>query len=496
MSILIYFVVAPVAAAMLTVLFSPRLKERSNLISGFTALALFLLSLYCLFLVNSSGARSYKIGGWLPPLGISLVIDGFSSLILVIVNLVCFLILAYSARYMRIYTQEWKFYSLFMLMLAGMNGVVLSSDIFNLYVFLEVTSIAGYALVAFGVKAEDLEAAFKYMIMGAIASIFILLGIALLYSYTSTLNMSDMAQAIWAKPAGLLINFVTVLLIAGFGLKAALVPFHAWLPDAHSSAPSPVSAALSGVVIKVLGIYALSRIFFNVLGASNKLLMALMFLGALSMIVGALLAVTQSDIKRMFAYSSISQIGFIAFALGIGTPLAILGALFHILNHATAKSLLFLNAGVIEQATGTRDLNKMGGLNSKMPVAAFSSLMASMSISGIPPFAGFWSKLLIVVAAVQSGHIVYSAVAVIVSIITLVYYLRFQTRVFFGKAADEPAHAYVISFGMKFAMIFLGVICLAAGLMLLPSLRDYLNQGVDVLVSGINYRDAILGAAR
>ena len=465
MSILIYFVVAPVAAAILTVLINARLKERIGIISWLSVLALFLLSLYCAFLVNSTGAHSYKIGGWMPPLGISLVLDGFSSLVLVVVNLVCFFILIYSAKYMRIYTEEWKFYSLFMLMLAGMNGVVLSSDIFNLYVFLEATSIAGYALVAFGVKAEDLEAAFKYMVMGVIASIFILLSIALLYSYTSTLNMSDMAQAIWAKPTGLLINFVTVLLIAGFGLKAALVPFHAWLPDAHSSAPSTVSAALSGVVIKVLGIYALSRIFFNVLGVSDKLLMALMFLGAVSMLAGALLAVTQSDIKRMFAYSSISQVGFIAFALGVGTPLAILGALFHLFNHATAKSLLFLNAGVIEQATGTRDLSKIGGLNSRLPVAGYSSLMASMSISGIPPFAGFWSKLLIIVAAIQSGHILFSAIAVITSIITLVYYLRFYTGVFFGKAVGDPARGTEISFGMKFAMIVLGVICLTAGIM-------------------------------
>jgi multicomponent Na+:H+ antiporter subunit D len=496
MSILIYFVVAPVAAAMLTALLNSRLKDRLSSVSSLTASSLAVLSFYCVFLVSSSGARSFKIGGWMPSMGISLVIDGFSGMTLVLVNVICFLILLYSAGYMRIYTEEWKFYSLFMLMLAGMNGVILSADIFNLYVFLEVTSIAGYVLVAFGIRPEDLEASFKYLIMGTIASILILLSIAFLYSYTSTLNMSDMAQAIWAKPAGLLINFVTVLLLAGFGLKAALVPFHAWLPDAHSSAPSPVSAALSGVVIKVLGIYALSRVFFNVVGASGKLLTALMFLGALSMIIGALLAATQSDIKRMFAYSSISQVGYIVFALGVGTPLAMLGALFHLFNHATAKSLLFLNAGAIEQATGTRDLNRMGGLNSSMPVAGFSSLMASMSISGMPPLAGFWSKLLIIVAAVQAGHIAFSAVAVITSIITLVYYLRFQTTAFFGSAVQGKAEGYKMTFGMQFSMFILGIICLGAGLLLLPSLRDFFNQGVDVLISGINYRDAILGAAR
>ena len=232
-------------------------------------------------------------------------------------------------------------------MLAGLNGVILSGDLFNLYVFLEIASICAYTLVAFGIEAEQLEASFKYAIMGALASILILLGIGLLYSYTSTLNMADMAVALSAKPQGFLVGFVSILFLAGFGLKAALVPFHAWLPDAYSSAPTPVSAVFSGVFVKTLGIYTLSRVFFNIFGISDKLLGIFITLGIISMVVGAVLALSQSNIKRMLAYSSISQVGYIVFALGIGTPLAILGAIFHIFNHATAKSLLFFNVGSI-----------------------------------------------------------------------------------------------------------------------------------------------------
>jgi len=496
MSLLIYFIIVPLAAAFLTALINVRVKDKASIIPIIAGLILVVLSLYCARQLNFAQVLIYKIGGWLPPLGMSLVVDGLSGLLLVAVNIISLLALAYSSKYMRHYTDDWKFYSLFLIMLCGMNGVLLSSDLFNLYVFLEIASLSGYALVAFGVSAEDLEASFKYMVMGAMASIFILLGIAMLYSYTSTLNMAEMAQALSTRPAGILISFVSVLFLAGFGLKAALVPFHAWLPDAHSSAPSPVSAVLSGLVIKTLGIYALSRVFFNCLGISSKVLMALMFLGALSMVVGAFLALKQSDIKRMLAYSSISQIGYIVFALGVGTPLAILGALFHILNHAAAKSALFLNAGTIERATGTRDINKMGGLNAKLPVTGCTSLMGSMSISGIPPFAGFWSKLLIIIAAVQAGQIAYSAIAVIVSIVTLIYYLRFHTKVFFGLPVQNTAEVKEACGAIKWPVIILGFICLAGGLLLIPSLRDFLNRGVDVLMSGINYKDALIQALK
>src|SRR3989338_4378541 len=322
---------------------------------------------------------------------------------------------------------------LFMLMLAGMNGRIITGDLFNLFAFLEIASIASYALVAFGTEAEELEASFKYAVMGSVASSFVLLGIAVLYSYTSTLNMADISLTLSHGASSWLVNFVAVLFLMGFGLKAALVPFHAWLPDAHPSAPAPISAMLSGVFIKTLGLYALFRVFFNILGAPAKILFVLVVLGTVSMVVGAILAIAQYDIKRMFAYSSISQIGYIVFAIGIGTPLAILGGLFHLINHAIFKSLLFLNSGSIEYSTDTRDLNRLGGLNSRLPVTGYTSLLGSMGISGIPPLGGFFSKLIIIIAAVQAKQVGFAMVAILVSIVTLAYYLKFQTFAFFGK---------------------------------------------------------------
>ncbi|MDD4908027.1 MAG: proton-conducting transporter membrane subunit [Candidatus Omnitrophica bacterium] len=496
MTILPFFIIIPLAGAFLSALLGRRVKLSSDAAAVLSCAALVLLSFNVIKLAGAHKFLAYNLGGWMPPLGLSLALDGLSSLILVAVNLVSLMAAVYAVSYMRIYTEKWKFFSLFLLMLAGMNGVVLSSDMFNLYVFLEVASISGYALVAFGTEPEDLEAAFKYAVMGSLASIFILLGIALLYGYTSTLNMADISVALSSRPRGTLVGFVSVLFLAGFGLKAALVPFHAWLPDAHSSAPSPVSAVLSGVFIKTLGIYAMMRVFFNVLGISDKVLLILMVLGVLSMVAGALLAIIQNDIKRMFAYSSISQVGYIIFALGIGTPLALLGGLFHLFNHAMFKSLLFLDAGAIEYSTGKRSLEKLGGLSSKLKVTGFTSLIGSMSISGIPPLAGFWSKLIIIIAALQSGYFGFASIAVIVSIITLAYYTKFQTFAFYGKLDEAYSYIKEAALSMKVSMLALSLICIAGGLLLLPSMRPFLQSAADVLSNGSGYAGAFFGAVK
>lgn len=491
-----FFVVIPLGAAFLISLFGKRIKNFADIFANLSTLSLWMLSLYFIFLVNTHKTLVYKIGGWIPPIGICMVLDGLSSFMLVTVNLVSFLVAIYSINYMERYTDKWKFYTLFMLMLAGMNGIIITGDLFNLFVFLEIASIASYALVAFGTEAEELEASFKYAIMGSVASSFILLGIALLYSYTSSLNMADISLVLSQKASGLLISFVAVLFLMGFGLKASLVPFHAWLADAHPSAPAPISAMLSGVFIKTLGIYALCRVFFNILGVNNKIFFVLTILGVISMVLGAFLAIAQSDIKRMFAYSSISQIGYIIFALGMGSPLAILGGLFHLFNHAIFKSLLFLNSGAIEYSTGLRDLKRLGGLNSRLPITGYTSLLGSMSISGIPPLGGFWSKLIIIIAAVQAGYFIFAFIAILISIITLAYYLKFLGFTFFGKLDEVWLKIKEVPRMMRLSMIILAIICIITGFLLIPILRPFLQSAVDVLLSGRNYVDIVFGAIR
>jgi multicomponent Na+:H+ antiporter subunit D len=221
-----------------------------------------------------------------------------------------------------------------------------------------------------------------------------------------------------------------------------------------------------------------------------------MVLGMLSMVAGALLAIAQNDIKRMFAYSSISQVGYIIFAFGIGTPLAILGGLFHLFNHAVFKSLLFLNAGAIEYSTGTRDLRKLGGLGTKLPVTGLSGFLGSMSISGIPPLGGFWSKLIIIIAGIEAGYFGFSLVAVLVSIVTLAYYVKFQTFTFRGRLDASLSQVKEVSFSMKFSMLALAVICVCAGFLLISPFNHFLQAAVNVLSSTSSYKDTVAGVLR
>ncbi|MFH1519569.1 MAG: monovalent cation/H+ antiporter subunit D family protein [Candidatus Omnitrophota bacterium] len=491
------FVAISLAGAFLVSIVGKKIKWFPDFLGNLTTLTLLCLSAFALKLSNSYGTIVYSVGHWKPPVGIALVLDGLTSFMLVTVNLVAFIISIYAINYMEKYTSKWKFYTLFLLMLAGMNGVIITGDIFNLFVFLEIASVASYALVAFGTERHELEAAFKYAVMSTVGSLFILIGIVFLYSYTSTLNMADMAVILAEKGLGNVGLMVSVLFIMGFGLKAALVPFHAWLPDAHPSAPAPISAMLSGVLIKSLGVYTICRIFFNVIGLSLKISSLLMFLGAVSMVIGVFLAIGQWDFKRLLAYHSISQIGYVVLGIGLGTPLGILGGLFHLFNHSIFKSLLFLNSGAVEYSTGTRDLQKMGGLRERMPVTSTTSLTASMSIAGIPPFNGFWSKLLIIIAAVSAGHFGYAFWAVLASILTLASFTKVMKYGFFGKLREKWSTIKEAPLFMVLAMVALALICIVGGVLLLPGLRQvFLKPAVDVLVKGVEYGPTVFEAVR
>lgn len=486
MTILPLFIAIPLGCAFFIPMVGRKFKHFPDLLANIATLILVLLSIFVL-----GNNAVYEMGKWRAPLGVVLVLDGLSAFMLLTISVISFMATLYSVKYMERYTSKLRYYSLFLLMVAGMNGVALTGDIFNLFVFMEIAAIASYALVGFGCQHEELEASFKYLVLGSIASTFILFAIALLYGLTGTLNMADMANKL---TGGNLVLFSLALFIMGFGLKAALVPFHAWLPDAHPSAPAPISAMLSGVVIKALGVYAMARVIFNVFGLSDVASEVLLILGTVSMLVGSFLAIGQWDIKRLFAYSSISQIGYVVLGIGLGTPLGILGGLFHLINHAVFKSLLFLNAGSVEYATGTRRLDRMGGLSQKMHVTGFTSMIASLSISGVPPFNGFWSKLIIIWACIQAGHPVYALWATLTGIITIAYYMKVQRYGFLGKLGDAWQNVREVPGLMRVVMLILALLCFAMGLMLLPGLRDtILVPAVRALLDGREYIRLVLG---
>ncbi len=474
----------PLGMAVVTLLVSKAAKQAADITASLTTLATAVLSFYLL----GTQKTAYWMGGWYPPFGITLVYDGLTSLLLIIVNSVAFLAIIFSISYMEKYTAKPKFYALFLLMLAGMNGVVMTGDLFNLFVFLEIASIASYVLVGFGVEHKELEASFKYLVLGSIASAMILLGIALTYAMTGSLNMADVSLMLKSLPAARTMAFAAGAFMMGFALKSGLVPFHAWLPDAHSSAPAPVSAMLSGVLIKAIGVYAMARVFFDIMGASPVHLEIMVVLGVLSMVVGGFLAIGQWDMKRMFAYSSISQIGYVVMAFGLGTHLGFIAGLFHLFNHATFKSLLFLSSGSIEHATGTKNLQKLGGLSSKMPITTTTTAIGALSISGVPPFNGFFSKLLIIYACVEAGRWVPAVLAAGIGVVTLLYFLKAMRFSLFGELPKALSNIREVPLPMAFSVIFLAMVCLAVGIIYLisPTFSDILlKPAADVLMDGL-----------
>jgi multicomponent Na+:H+ antiporter subunit D len=476
------FVAIPLGMSLLTQLFARRNHVLAEVMSIITMAVLAVMSFYCI-----GRAGIYHLGGWPTPVGIDMRLDQLATLLLLVVSVVGFAVSLYSVDYMRRFTARPYFYSLFLLMVTGMNGVILAGDLFNLYVFLEIAAIASYSLVAFGCAHEELEASFKYMVLGTLSSVLILTGVALVYGITGTLNLEHIAVRVAEIGMNMPLLLAFGLFIVGFSFKSALVPFHAWLPDAHPSAPAPVSAMLSGVLIKAIGIYVLARLAFNVFGVGENVLSLLRWLGLLSMVAGGLLAVGQRDIKRLFAYSSISQVGFMVLGLGLGTQLGLVGALYHLVNHAMFKSLLFLNAGAVEYATGTRDLKNLGGLNRMLPVTGATSLVGSMSIAGVPPFNGFWSKLIIVLACIEAGHYGFATAAVLVSIVTLAYQLKVQRMAFFASLPEALKGLRREPPMMALAMILLAVGCIALSFAVVTGLREpWLISGAEqVLTAGV-----------
>ena len=489
--ILPYYIIIPLLSAFLITLIAGKKDYWAIILSFIAVSALLILSVFS-FVTMKDETVTYAMSNWSAPIGIILVQDALTSFTLVMVSIISLTSIIYSVQYIRHLSMDWKYYAIFMLLVTGMNGVIVTGDIFNMFVFLEISLFSAFALVAYGGRAEEFEAAFKYTVMGSVSSVMILMGVAILYSATSNLNMAKIAEVLPAVDDKVKF-WVGGLFVAGFGLKAAIIPFHTWLPDAHSSAPAPISSMLSGVLIKALGIYAIIRIFFNVFDAPQIFLNIFLVLGTISIIIGVILAVGQWDMKRLLAYHSISQIGYILLGIGIATPLGILGAVFHLFNHALFKSLLFYNAGSVEMALGTRDLRKMGNLMKILPITSQTSLIASLSISGIPPFNGFFSKLVIIIAALQAGLPWYAVFAVIGSLLTLASFMKVQRYGFKGETVVDSV-TNKIGWRMNTAMITLAVLCVITSLLIVPGIKEVtLDPVVKVITDRTQYIHLVLG---
>lgn len=464
------FVAIPIlfAGAFASVVLRRKSAEYAFLPAIVSAFAAFLLSAWTFFFTQLP--VRYQMGHWPVPYGITIYVDQLSASLSFLACGMIFLIMLFSRRY--IAERRSEFYGLFCIMSAGLLGLFHAGDIFNIYVFIEITSISSYALVAFRRKSASLEAAIKYLIMGGFATSMILIGIAILYAQTGTLNIADMAIKINSAAAAL----PAALIFAGLALKAGLVPFHAWLPDAHPAAPSPISAMLSGLVIKA-GIYLFFRLWTTVFIGVSSVSWILLFLGIVSMVFGAILAFQQTDLKRLLAYSSVSQMGFIALSLGLANPAGFSAGLNQVFQHALAKCLLFLAAGVVIWKSGTGDMREIGRQAfSKYVSVPF--LIGALSIAGIPLTGGFVSKWMIYTSTF-SFNAGLTALSLVMSALTLGYVLKAYSMVFSGQGKPHP-----VPLSMLAPLIVLAAIIILLGV--LPWLSMGLTDSLAAQVSDVN----------
>lgn len=454
---------------------------------------LFILALYGIVITQGIPMVVYKMGNWAPPLGIVMTFDSFSALMVLAISIIVFACSLFSLRFLLRFTGSWKFYTLFMLMTAGMMGIVITGDLFNMFVFLEIAAISSYALVAFGIEAEELEASFKYMVMGEIGGLTFLLAIALIYAKVSTLNLADISISLQLIRDTTFFWMVLGMMLFAFAIKAALVPFHSWLPDAYPAAPAPISSLLAGICTKVFGVYTAARMIFNVFALSREsdplFFNILVGLGLLSITFAGVTALYQKDYKRLLAYSSISQVGFIMLGFGIGNFYGVVGAVFYILAHSFAKALLFFTSGSVVYATGSRDIDKLNGLGEQMPTTAWSFRIGALSVIGLPPLVGFFAKFFIIIGAIQSGFLWLAIVAIILSVLSLAYLLKIENNVFMKKGKSKAQEA---PFTMRIAMVFLVVLIVVFGIGFQPIKNFLIGPAAHALLRGIEYSSMVI----
>lgn len=391
---------------------------------------------------------SYAIGSWPPPWGIEYRVDRLTALVLVLVSGMAVATLAYARRAIEREVpreQHYLFYAMFALCLAGLLGIVITGDAFNIFVFLEISSLSTYVLIALGRDRRALLAAYQYLILGTIGATLFVIGVGLLYLMTGTLNLADMAVRLTevrnTRPVLAALAFITV----GISLKLALFPLHQWLPGAYAYAPSPVAAFLSGTATKV-SLYVLVRFYYSVFGEplvfrSLPVPEILLVLSLAAMFLASGIAVFQNDLRRLLAYSSVGQIGYITLGLAIDTPTGLTATLAHLVNHAVAKGALFMLAGAAALALGASSFARLAGMARTMPLTAFGIVLAGLSLIGVPGTAGFVSKWYLVLAALEQGRWWLVAAIAASSLLAVAYVWRFVEAAYFRAPPQDAAHA-------------------------------------------------------
>lgn len=462
-------VVLPLIAAPLCVLF--RARDVPWAIAAIATWTAFLISGLLLAEVYSGGVISYEIGDWAPPWGIEYRIDALNAYVLLVLSGVGAAVIVFGrdsmlAEFGR--HREYLFYTAYLLTFCGLLGVTITGDAFNLFVFLEISSLGTYVLIASGRNRRALLASYQYLILGTIGATFIVIGVGFLYAMTGTLNMADLAGRVREYGANTTIVVAFAFLVVGASLKLALFPLHLWLPAAYTYAPSMVSAFLAATATKV-GLYVLVRFVFTIFGpefsfVTLSLGLPLAILALVGMFVTSTVAIFQNDVKRMLAFSSVAQIGYMVLGISIHTMLGVTAGLMHLFNHALMKGALFCAVGCLVYRVGSSRLDAFAGAGRRMPWTMAAFCTGGISLIGLPLTAGFVGKWYLVLALIDRGWWPLAVLVVLSSMLAVIYIWRVVEVAYFrdplpdaGPAAEAPLSLLLPTWALAFANIWFGI---------------------------------------
>jgi len=433
---------------------------------------------------------TYQFANIIPPFGLSFRVDTLGFGLSLLSSFIWFLVTIYSLDYMKKEDHTDRYYPSLILTLSGCMGLFLAGDLFSLFIFFELMSLVSYLLIIHSETKEALKAGYKYLIVTIVGGLFLFFGIIITYELTYTITLNEIG--IISTPSTLaFVAFISFLI--GFGMKAGMFPLHVWLPEAHPVAPSPASALLSGIMIKT-GVYGLIRVMFHIfdyqmiLDANWNIILAVV--AVITIFLGSAVAITQENLKRRLAYSSIGQMGYILLGLAIMTESAMIGDIFHIFSHAFMKSTMFLAAGAIILKTGKKNVKDLKGIGHKMPLTMISFTIAALAMIGIPPLNGFISKWSLSLGALEAGQPYYVLVLLISSLLNSAYYLPIINTAFFGAKDEQkgmPKRLAEAPLRMMMPIVILGFSCLVLSLFPTNLPYEISQMAAKTLLNGMPY---------
>ncbi|MBR5315415.1 MAG: monovalent cation/H+ antiporter subunit D family protein [Firmicutes bacterium] len=464
-------VFTPFFAALLCPLLSAKSKTVGRwFVTMCTGVSL-VLSILQIAMIVKEGKAAYWFGGWVPPYGIEFAVDSLSAVIMILICVIGFLTMLYGMPFMKDDTKERLsgYYAILSLLVSGLLGMTATGDVFNLYVFLEITSLSGYVLIAMG-GDKGIISAFRYLLLGTIGASFYLLGVAFIYGETGTLNMVDMSGLVGPVLSSGTTMIAMIFILLGFGIKMALFPLHGWQPEAHTNAHPGADPIIAGLMVKIPA-YVLIRFFFFVFDVHvdhvRYLLVLMGVMASVGIIYGSIRAIAQKDIRKMLAYSSVGQLGYIGLGIAMGNYYGLIGAVLHIINHSFMKSALFFGSGALKYRYGLVELDRLGQIYKKMPKTMAVMIICALSMIGIPPTAGFFSKWYLALGAVEGNNFIFVAVLIASSLLNAVYFFRFFEKIFMGKDVEciekHPEETRELPWHMMLPLVICGIGILALG---------------------------------